>query len=101
MANLAGNSAAAGARTVSVTLVRDPRQVTIEVADDGPGFPPDFLDSAFERFTRADTSRTRDSGGAGLGLSIVRSIVIAHSGRVDARNGPPLGGAVITIHLPS
>ncbi|MEV5750339.1 ATP-binding protein [Actinoallomurus sp. NPDC052308] len=100
IANLAGNSAAAGARAVLLTIRRHPHQVTIEVADDGPGFPPDFVDSAFERFTRADTARTRGSAGAGLGLSIVRSIAAAHGGSVDARNGPPLGGAVIAVHLP-
>jgi two-component system OmpR family sensor kinase len=101
LANLATNSAAAGAGTLRLTITRRPHEVTIEAADDGPGFPPDFLGSAFERFTRADTARTRGKAGAGLGLSIVRSVVTAHGGTIAAGNGPPLGGAVITIHLPA
>lgn len=98
--NLAANSADAGARTLRLTIARAPDHVTITVADDGPGFPPGFLDAAFERFTRADSARTRGRAGAGLGLPIVRGVVAAHGGTVEARNGPPLGGAVVTIRLP-
>lgn len=101
IANLAANSTAAGAQILRLTISRKPGEVRIQVADDGPGFPPDFMDSAFERFARADTARTRRTGGAGLGLSIVRSVVTAHDGTVEVNNGPPLGGAVITIHLPA
>jgi two-component system OmpR family sensor kinase len=54
----------------------------LHVVDDGPGFPPDFSEQAFERFTRADTARGR--GGAGLGLSIVRAIAEAHGGTAGA-----------------
>jgi two-component system, OmpR family, sensor kinase len=101
IANLAANSAAAGARTLRLTIVREPHHVTIVAADDGPGFPPGFLDAAFERFARADTARTRGPAGAGLGLSIVRGVVSAHGGTVEAHNGPPLGGAVVTVSLPA
>jgi two-component system, OmpR family, sensor kinase len=101
IANLAANSAAAGAATLQLTIIRNPSEVTIEAADDGPGFPADFLDSAFERFARPDTARTRGTAGSGLGLAIVRSVIIAHGGTVAARNGPPFGGAVIIIHLPA
>ncbi|GAA4629641.1 hypothetical protein GCM10023196_051790 [Actinoallomurus vinaceus] len=101
LTNLAANSAAAGARALRLTISREPDEVTIEAADDGPGFAPGLLDSAFERFARGDTARTRGTPGAGLGLSIVRSVVAAHGGMVDAKNGPPLGGAVITIRLPA
>ncbi|HET9829925.1 MAG TPA: HAMP domain-containing sensor histidine kinase [Nocardioidaceae bacterium] len=63
----------------------DPRAdstALLTVEDDGPGMPPDLVDSAFERFTRGDSSRTRESGGAGLGLSLVQAITAAHGGRV-------------------
>ncbi|HYB15956.1 MAG TPA: ATP-binding protein [Streptosporangiaceae bacterium] len=73
--------------------------VDIEVRDDGPGFPPGFLPHAFERFRRPDTGRSRDDGGAGLGLAIVQAIAAAHSGLAFARNTPG-GGAVVGLHLP-
>jgi two-component system, OmpR family, sensor kinase len=71
----------------------------IEVRDHGPGFPPGFLPSAFERFRRPDTGRSRDDGGAGLGLAIVQAIANAHGGVAVARNAPG-GGAVVGLHLP-
>ena len=71
----------------------------IEVRDGGPGFPPGFLPHAFERFRRPDTGRSRDHGGAGLGLAIVQAIAAAHGGAAVARNAPG-GGAVVGLHLP-
>jgi len=73
--------------------------VAVEVADDGPGLPADMVETVFERFVRADPSRTRASGGTGLGLSIVASIVAAHGGTVSAANGAD-GGAVFRVVLP-
>jgi len=76
-----------GTRTVFSVDVRD-GMAAVEVADDGPGVPPDVMGRVFERFFRADPSRSRASGGSGLGLSIVREIVRAHGGTVriaDAR----------------
>jgi signal transduction histidine kinase len=70
------------------------------VDDDGPGIPPTDRDRVFERFTRLDDSRTRDQGGTGLGLAVVRSIVTRHGGRVWAERSP-LGGARLTIVLPT
>jgi signal transduction histidine kinase len=70
----------------------------LHVADDGPGFPPDFSEEAFERFTRADTAPGR--GGAGLGLSIVRAIAEAHGGTAGALNSPS-GGVDAWISLPA
>ncbi len=75
------------------------RDLWLEVADDGPGFDPAFLPHAFERFRRSDTSRSRDQGGAGLGLAIVQSIVSAHNGTVIAENRPA-GGACVRVTLP-
>jgi two-component system OmpR family sensor kinase len=74
-------------------------RVLIEVRDHGGGFPPEFLPLAFERFRRADESRGRADGGAGLGLAIVASIARAHGGRVTAANHPG-GGAVVGLELP-
>jgi two-component system OmpR family sensor kinase len=71
----------------------------LEVMDDGPGFDPTFLPHAFERFRRSDLSRSRDHGGAGLGLAIVSSIAAAHGGTVTAENGPA-GGARVRVTLP-
>jgi signal transduction histidine kinase len=72
--------------------------VEIHVLDDGPGFPPEFLPHAWERFSRADAARTDD--GAGLGLSIVRTIAEGHGGRAEASNRPG-GGADVCIILPT
>ncbi|OLT09222.1 two-component sensor histidine kinase [Pseudonocardia sp. CNS-004] len=101
LANLAANSAAAGAAVVQVQVTSDRDGVVLGVTDDGPGFPPDLLNSAFERFVRGDDARTRGRTGAGLGLSIVRAIVAAHGGTVRIGNGGPLDGAVVTIRLPA
>ena len=71
----------------------------LEVADEGPGIDPAAAERVFERFYRADTSRSRDNGGVGLGLSIVAAITDAHGGRVRvaSRDG---GGASFQVELP-
>ena len=61
------------------------------------GFPPAFLEDAFERFARADAARTQQ--GAGLGLAIAAAVVRAHGGEAAARNLPG-GGAEVTISIP-
>jgi hypothetical protein len=76
-----------------------PTSLRITVRDHGAGFPPEFIPHAFERFRRADTARARIDGGAGLGLAIVRAIILAHGGEALARNHPT-GGAVVVLHLP-
>ncbi|MCW2716241.1 ATP-binding protein [Pseudonocardia sp.] len=86
--------------TVSITAITPvPGRFSLEIADDGPGFPPDFLPRAFERFQRAEAARSRDGGGTGLGLSIVRAIAQAHGGSAEATNRPD-GGARVTLDLP-
>ena len=67
------------------------------MTDDGPGFPPDFLLYAWERFARADAARTED--GVGLGLAIVRTIAETHGGQAQAANRAS-GGADVWITLP-
>jgi two-component system OmpR family sensor kinase len=83
-----------------VTVSSDRGHAVVEVADDGPGLTPEAAAQVFERFYRADPSRTRTSGGSGLGLSIVWSIVAAHYGTIAAAPGPA-GGAVFTVTLPA
>lgn len=75
------------------------RDLVVEISDDGPGFPADYLPHAFERFRRPDSGRARADGGAGLGLAIVSAIARAHGGRAAAANRPE-GGAVVTLELP-
>ncbi|MGH8976560.1 MAG: sensor histidine kinase [Acidimicrobiia bacterium] len=65
---------------------------TVEVIDDGPGFDPTVIPAAFDIFVRADPARSRDTGGAGLGLAIAKGVVDAHGGEIWARPGP--GGRV-------
>ncbi len=71
----------------------------IAVADHGEGIPPQIRDQIFQRFWRADTSRTRETGGSGLGLSIVASIVEALQGSVSVEQTPG-GGATFRISFP-
>lgn len=74
-------------------------QAVLEVADTGPGLEPDQAERVFERFYRADASRTRASGGSGLGLSIVAALVAAHGGRVGVETVPGQG-ATFKVVLP-
>jgi two-component system OmpR family sensor kinase len=75
------------------------RTAWVEVSDHGPGIPAEDRERVFERFFRADTSRTRASGGSGLGLSIVSALVAAHGGTVTAADTPG-GGATFRVTLP-
>ncbi len=86
-----------GTRTRLVVAQVD-SEVQVDVTDDGPGLPAD-AERVFERFFRAESSRTRATGGAGLGLAIVAALVQAHGGRVGAYNNPE-GGAHFFIRLP-
>jgi hypothetical protein len=85
--------------SVTVELGRLDGQLRIAVADSGAGFETAFLDRAFDPFTRSDAARSRDDGGAGLGLAIVRAVAEAHGGSVEASNRPE-GGATVIISLP-
>ena len=84
---------------IVIAAWEDGPDVRIEVRDEGPGFPASFLPHAFERFRRPDTGRSRDGGGAGLGLAIVQAIAVAHGGSASARNQPN-GGAAVSLWLP-
>ena len=71
----------------------------IAVDDDGEGVPPADRERVFDRFVRLDEARSRDGGGAGLGLAIVRAVVDAHGGEVSIGEGV-LGGAYVEVRLP-
>lgn len=99
--NLLGNALAVAATHVAVRVRAQPdAMLELGVSDDGPGFTPDFLPHAFERFRRDDDDRHRTApGGAGLGLAIVAAVAAAHGGGAAASNTEP--GARVTVLLPT
>jgi signal transduction histidine kinase len=74
-------------------------QLAIEVADDGPGIPQDEMERVMEPFYRIERSRSRETGGTGLGLTLARAAAIAHGGRLELENGTE-GGLVARMLLP-
>ena len=84
---------------IRVHCVPEANRVCLTVHDSGPGIPEEALPRLFERFYRADKSRTRAEGGTGLGLSIARKLAQAHGGDLTAANHPE-GGAIFTLELP-
>lgn len=99
MRNLALNAVRYCDGRVDVSWQIDGDRVVITLDDDGPGVPEADRDRVFEPFTRADASRSRDSGGVGLGLAIVRRILEVHGGRVHVE-ASPLGGARFVTRWP-
>ena len=85
---------------VDVYLEQHDATAEIRIEDSGPGVPPEFLPHIFERFSQADGSSTRQHGGLGLGLAIVRHLVELHGGTVSASNRES-AGAVLTVRLPA
>jgi Histidine kinase-, DNA gyrase B-, and HSP90-like ATPase len=88
VANLVGNAVCHARARVAVSLAAGPTGAVLVVADDGPGIPVGQRDRVFGRFVRLDAARSRDTGGAGLGLAIAKKIVEAHGGTIvigDAR----------------
>jgi len=83
---------------VTVTLTTTADEAVLTVRDNGPGIPANLLPDLFQRFTRADTSRSRAAGSTGLGLSIVDAVVSAHAGRVTVASTP--GDTAFTVRLP-
>lgn len=99
--NLVDNAVRHTPRCGSVTVAACPvgDELVIEVADTGTGIDPDELPHVFDRFWRAEKSRSRQTGGSGLGLAIVRQLAHAHGGTVTATSRPG-EGAVFTLRLP-
>jgi two-component system OmpR family sensor kinase len=99
--NLVGNALVhtPSGTPVSVVVHNGGAGAVVEVHDDGPGMPAEMVDRAFERFSRADVSRSRHAGGSGLGLAIVRAIVVAHGGDVALASAPG-AGTTVRVELP-
>lgn len=101
--NLLGNAvkfALPDSRAVEIRVLREDDAAVVRVVDDGPGIPEAEIASVFEPFFRVDRSRSRKTGGYGLGLSIARRIVEAHGGTVVAANNP-VRGSSFTVRLPA
>src|SRR5207237_8399397 len=92
--NLIENSFRHAAGKIRLSAIRSGDSVELHVSDEGPGFPPEFAEHAFERFARAEESRT--SSGAGLGLAIVAAVAEAHGGSAAVGEG-----AVVSIRVPT
>ncbi|MGH9017445.1 MAG: sensor histidine kinase, partial [Acidimicrobiales bacterium] len=98
LANVRAHTPPGTTTTVRVTTAGS--EASVEVADDGPGMDAPSAALVFERFFRADPSRSRTTGGAGLGLAIVAAMVETHGGRVEATTSPS-GGALFRVTLPA
>ena len=100
LGNLLTNAMKYGAPPISITAAsHEPGWVTVEVADHGPGVPEEFVPRMWDRFSQSDRGDTRASRGVGLGLAIIRLLVLADGGRAGYRAGSP-SGAVFSIELP-
>jgi two-component system OmpR family sensor kinase len=96
LSNAVANCEAEG--DIDLYFTQNDDYANLTITDSGQGFPEDFIPIAFERFTRADSSRNRERGGSGLGLSLVKSIVDANGGRVTIENRED-GGAQVEVLL--
>ncbi|MEP4377602.1 MAG: ATP-binding protein [Alphaproteobacteria bacterium] len=96
--NLIDNASRYG-HTARVRMTGKDMELAIEIEDDGPGIPPERLDHMFEPFVRGEDSRSSDTGGAGLGLSIARQIIRSHGGTIVLSNMVP-NGLKVSVALP-
>jgi len=100
--NLLGNAAKYTPQGghIALTVQLQNADVVITVKDDGIGMTPELLGRAFELFAQAERTSERSQGGLGLGLALVRSLVVAHGGKVSAHSNGPGKGSVFTVSLP-
>jgi signal transduction histidine kinase len=82
-----------------VSLEETPEDLLVVIDDDGPGIEQENVERVFEPFVRLEESRSRDTGGIGLGLAIARSIVRGHGGDITLENRPE-GGLRLRVQLP-
>ncbi|MBD0424267.1 HAMP domain-containing histidine kinase [Streptomyces sp. TRM S81-3] len=99
LANLLDNAQRHARSAVEVSVRREGDQAVVGVADDGEGVPAADRERIFERFVRLDAARSRDDGGAGLGLAIARDVAARHGGTLTVRDAPA-GGALFELRLP-
>ncbi|WDV54621.1 ATP-binding protein [Streptomyces coeruleorubidus] len=99
LANLLDNAQRHARSAVAVSVRREGELAVVGVADDGDGVPEADRERIFERFVRLDAARSRDDGGAGLGLAIARDVAVRHGGTLTAGQGPA-GGALFELRLP-
>ncbi|MFF5966095.1 ATP-binding protein [Streptomyces collinus] len=99
LANLLDNAQRHARSAVTVRVRREGDRAVVGVADDGDGVPDGDRERIFERFVRLDAARSRDDGGAGLGLAIARDVAVRHGGTLTAGRGPA-GGALFELRLP-
>ncbi|QQC91449.1 sensor histidine kinase [Streptomyces alfalfae] len=99
LGNLLNNAQRHARSQVTVATRADGAWAVLAVSDDGEGVPPDERERIFERFVRLDDARTRDEGGAGLGLAIARDVAARHGGTLMVREAPS-GGALFELRLP-
>ena len=98
--NVLANAAVHADGAISVSASRQDGKIVVQVADGGPGLPPEQAAQVFDRFWRADAARTRVRGGSGLGLSIVQALVTDHGGQVSF-DSDPAAGTTVTVRLPA
>jgi signal transduction histidine kinase len=84
---------------VEINLARDSKEAVVTISDQGPGIPEDRLADVFEPFVRLEESRSEETGGIGLGLAITRSIIHAHGGTIELKNGDDRGLKAV-VRLP-
>jgi signal transduction histidine kinase len=101
MRNLVSNALRYGAGTIAISATTGAGSVQVTVSDEGPGFPPEFVSRAFDRFSRAESSRS--SRGTGLGLSLVQAVAVAHGGTasITSSSSSSSSSSSVTLDLPT
>ena len=85
-------------QSAAVRVLAAPQNVTLEIEDQGPGIPEDELEKVLAPFYRIEASRSRDTGGTGLGLTIAQSVIESHGGTLQLKNRPE-GGLLVRVVL--
>jgi two-component system, OmpR family, sensor kinase len=99
LSNLLHNAVTYGG-CAQIVLTQTANSAVVTIEDDGPGIPPEQVEAAFAPFTRLEPSRSKETGGFGLGLTIARTIIEGHGGTISLTNRAA-GGLMVTVHLPN